>query len=175
MKDLTFNAIDVETANNNPGSICQIGIVHVRSGLIQGQWSALVNPEEQFTSIHTGIHGIDGDAVQDSDAMPGIYDELCRRLHRTTLISHSFFDRNALCRAFNKYGLQQIEVTWLDSAVIAKAAWPGKYVKKYNLPYIAAGLGIEFKHHDAAEDARVVAEIVLRAYQHSGRGLHELR
>ena len=29
---LTFNSIDVETANADRASICQIGIVHVRGG-----------------------------------------------------------------------------------------------------------------------------------------------
>ena len=64
-------------------------------------------------------------------------------------------------------------MTWLDSAAIARAAWPGKYGKKYNLRYIADGLGIEFKHHDAVEDARAVAEIVLQACRYSGKGLRE--
>ena len=34
MGNLTFNAIDVETANERPASICQIGIVQVRAGRI---------------------------------------------------------------------------------------------------------------------------------------------
>ena len=35
---LTFNAIDVETANADRASICQIGIVHVRDGEIEDTW-----------------------------------------------------------------------------------------------------------------------------------------
>lgn len=173
MEGLTFNAIDVETANHSPGSICQVGIVHVHDGVIQEQRSVLVDPEQTFHPINTEIHGIDGDAVKDSAAMPGIYDELCERLQGTVLVSHSPFDRNALYQALARYRLQQLKVTWLDSAVIARGAWPGKYVKRYRLDYIANDLGIEFKHHDAVEDARAVAEIVLQACRYSGTGLRE--
>ena len=45
---LTFNSIDVETANADRASICQIGIVRVRDGKIQDQWQTLVNPEDWF-------------------------------------------------------------------------------------------------------------------------------
>ena len=46
----------------------------------------------------------------------------------------------------------------------ADRAWPDRYGRKgYGLKNIAANLGIEFRHHDALEDARASAEIVLRA------------
>ena len=35
MSNLTFNAIDVETANRTRASICQIGIAQVKVGKIQ--------------------------------------------------------------------------------------------------------------------------------------------
>ena len=38
---LTFNVIDVETANADRASICQIGIIHVREGNIGDQWETL--------------------------------------------------------------------------------------------------------------------------------------
>lgn len=53
-----FNAIDVETANADPASICEIGIVHACGGAIRGQWSTLVNPGSRFSRVNVGIHGI---------------------------------------------------------------------------------------------------------------------
>ena len=49
---LTFNSIDVETANADRASICQIGIVHVRDGEIEDQWQTLINPEDWFDPWH---------------------------------------------------------------------------------------------------------------------------
>ena len=63
-----------------------------------------------------------------------------------------------------KYDLEQLQVTWLDSAKISRLAWPDEFgVRGYNLKNIANHLNITFTHHDALEDARAAAEIVLRA------------
>ena len=58
---LTFNAIDVETANADRASICQIGIVHVRDGAIHDRWQTLLNPEDWFDPWNVSIHGITRD------------------------------------------------------------------------------------------------------------------
>ena len=161
---LTFNAIDVETANADRASICQIGIVHVKDGEIYDQWETLINPEDWFDAWNVAIHGIDKVAVKNSPTMPEVRDELRRRLRGTILVSHTAFDRVAFERAMNRYYLEQLQVFWLDSARIARRAWPEKYGRKgWGLANIASDLGISFKHHDALEDARAAAEIVLRA------------
>ena len=61
---LTFNSIDVETANSDSASICKIGIVHVCDGEIRGQWKTLIDPEDWFSSRNTEIHGIDQATVE---------------------------------------------------------------------------------------------------------------
>ena len=71
--------------------------------------------------------------------------------------------------ATDKYGLEPIQADWLDSASIARRAWPERYRQRgWRLANIAADLGIAFRHHDAVEDARAAAEIVLRACRHTG-------
>ena len=57
-RNLSFNAIDVETANSNTSSICQIGVVRVNEGQVDSCFSTLVNPEERFSSFNIRIHGI---------------------------------------------------------------------------------------------------------------------
>lgn len=172
--NLTFTAIDVETANSNPASICQIGVVCFRDGGIVDQWSIRLNPEQQFSPSNVKIHGISQDMVQDCENLPKVYHELRRGLDGTVLVSHTPFDRFALDRAAEKYGLEPIRPQWLDSAVIARAAWPAKYRKRrWGLAHIARDLQIVFKHHDAVEDARAAGEIVLRACRHIGLGVDE--
>ena len=63
----------------------------------------------------------------------------------------------------NKYRLEQLQVTWLDSEAISKSAWPDN--GHWNLKALAAKLGVSFQHHDALEDAKVVSKIVLQASQ----------
>ena len=168
MSNLTFNAIDVETANADPSSICQIGIIRVQSGVIKKQLSVLVNPGTPFNDFNVRLHGIDHNAVQDSKTLPLLESQLRRLLDGTVLVSHTSFDRRALDGAMERYGLRPIRARWLDSAMVARRAWPDKYRRRWSLSLIAGDLGIDFRHHDAAEDARAAGEIVLRACRHSG-------
>ena len=161
---LTFNSIDVETANADRASICQIGIVHVRDGEVEDQWQTLVDPEDWFDPWNISIHGIDENDVRDSPTLPDLRDQLRSRLRGSVLVSHTSFDRVAFERAMIRYDLEQLQVTWLDSAKIARRAWPDRYGRSgYGLKNIATDLGISFRHHDALEDARAAAEIVLHA------------
>ncbi len=96
--------------------------------------------------------------------MPEVRGELRKRLRGSVVVSHSAFDRVAFERAMTRYGLEQLQVTWLDSAKIVRRAWPERFGRKgYGLNKVADALGIRFNHHDAVEDARAAAEIVLRA------------
>ena len=169
MGNLTFNAIDVETANANPASICQVGIVQVRNGEIEEQLSILVDPEEKFYAGNVGVHGINEETVEGCGAFPEVHGDLCRRLRGRVVVSHTAFDRVAVAGAVEKYGLGRIRARWMDSAMIVRRAWPGKYrVRGWGLARVASDLGIKFRHHDAVEDARAAAEIVLQACQSSG-------
>ena len=166
----TFNCIDVETANADRASICQIGIVQVRDGGIRDRWATIVDPEDWFDPWNTHIHGIGKETVEGMPTMPDVYDELRRRLDQSIIVSHTGFDRNALERALAKYGLEPLRRTrWLDSARVARCAWPDRFGQRgYALNKVAAALGIKFRHHDALEDARAAAEIVLRACNETG-------
>ncbi len=166
---ITFNAVDVETANADRASICQIGIVHVRDGEITDQWHSLVNPEDWFDPLNVKIHRIDEQDVAQSPTLPDLRGELRNRLRGSVLVSHTAFDRIAFERAMTKYGLEQLQVTWLDSAGIVRRAWPDRYGRKgYGLKDVAQDLSISFKHHDALQDARAAAEIVIHACHSAG-------
>ena len=168
MDHQTFNAIDVETANADPSSICQIGIVRIRDGEIKEQLSILVNPEQGFNPVNVRLHGIDEARVRGSETLPQVAGRLRRLLEGAVLVSHTQFDRIALDGAMRRYGLAPIRATWLDSAMIARRAWPEKYGRRWSLAVVAGDLGIAFRHHDAVEDARAAGEIVLRACRHAG-------
>lgn len=171
---LTFNAIDVETANADRASICQIGIVHVDSGTIADEWQTLLDPETWFDEFNVAIHGIRQEDVTGSPKLPSVRAELRRRLRGRVLVSHSSFDRTAFERAMQKYGLEQLEVIWLDSARVARRAWPHEFGDRgWSLKNVAYFLGLKFRHHDALEDARTAANIVLRACQHTGQDIAE--
>ena len=168
---LTFNAIDVETANADRASICQIGIIQVRDGVIADHWQSLINPNAWFDPLNVSIHGLNANDVRNSPSFSDIRGEL-DRLSESILISHTSFDRVALERALKEHGLEPLRVTWLDSARIVRRAWPEQYGKSgWGLKDVATNLDISFNHHDALEDAKAVAEIVLRACTSTDTGI----
>ncbi|MDE0155231.1 MAG: exonuclease domain-containing protein [Gammaproteobacteria bacterium] len=161
---MTFNAVDVETANSDRSTICQIGIAHVVDGQISDRWSTLVNPEDEFDDFNISIHGITAKQVQRAPALLEVREELRQRLRGQVLVSHTSFDRSAFETAMDKYGLDQLQVYWLDSAKVVRRAWPEEFCQRgYGLKNVAHYIGYEFKHHDALEDAVAAAEITLTA------------
>ncbi len=174
MDGANFFALDVETANADCSSICQIGIAEFRDGKVIDEWSTLVNPESSFTPFNIGIHGIKKSDVLDSPTFDELYAELLERLNHQIVVHHMPFDRVAINRACGEYELQELQIRWLDSAAICKRAWKEQFAAKgYGLPKVAEFLGIDFSHHHALEDALTAGKIVCRACDETGLSIEE--
>jgi DNA polymerase III, epsilon subunit and related 3''-5'' exonucleases len=163
-----FIAIDVETANYNIHSICQVGLVEYTSGTITPVWESLVNPSEPFNRFNIDIHGISPEMVTDSPAFPDIYSTLHDYLAGNIVVSHTKFDKGAVNSASRYYNLPEIGCIWLDSTLIAKRAWPQFSRGGFGLANLCQLLAFDFKHHDALEDAKACANIVARAIEKTG-------
>lgn len=171
---LDFCAIDVETANRRVSSICQVGVARVKAGRVENSYSTLVDPEEGFNSFNVRLHGIGPTQVRGAPSFDEIFAEVFDLLDGRVLVSHTFFDRNAMDGAARRYGLPPLPVTWLDSVAIARRAWPGRRGNRgYSLATLAADLGISFQHHDALEDARAAAGVVLYACLETGMDIDD--
>ena len=67
---MQFVAIDVETANADMGSICQIGLAKFVDGQLAEEWCTLVDPEDYFDDVNISIHGIDPRMVKGQHYCP---------------------------------------------------------------------------------------------------------
>lgn len=168
-----FVAVDVETANANMASICQIGVVVFAGDAVESRWSTLVDPEDHFDGMNVSIHGIDEEAVRGAPTFPDVEGQLRRCVSGSIVVSHMPFDRIAIKRACDKYSLAEIECTWLDSAKVTRRTWPQFSQRGYGLASIASWLRIEFSHHDAEEDARAAGYVLLHAIKESGLSVAE--
>jgi DNA polymerase III subunit epsilon len=164
----SFVAIDVETANTDPSSICQIGLVRVEDGFVRDCWTTLVDPECDFHPGNISIHGITPSTVREQPRFSDLTVELRRFVGPRVVASHTGFDRVALARAYTRYGLECPDWSWLDTARVVRRTWPQFSKRGYGLANIAAHCGIAFGHHDAGEDARAAALILLRAMDETG-------
>jgi len=114
------------------------------------------------------IHGIDESTVKGAPTFPELADTLRSYLEGTVVVCHTHFDRVAMHQAAHRYGIIAPECTWLDSARVARRAWTECAWKGYGLYDVCRMLGHEFRHHDALEDAKAAAHILLAASNENG-------
>ncbi|MEM9787723.1 MAG: exonuclease domain-containing protein [Pseudomonadota bacterium] len=170
-----FIALDVETANQHIGSICQIGLAFVgeRNDIVVH--SQLIDPLDDFDDFNIDIHGIEPEDVEGQPTFAEVFREMEPILKRNRVLQHSDFDRKAINAACENAGLDQPSIQWLDSVRIARRAWPElKGNGGHGLGNLKQVLDLDFEHHDAGEDARAAAMVVLRAEQHTGESFIDL-
>ncbi|MBN2864898.1 MAG: hypothetical protein JXK16_02710 [Thiotrichales bacterium] len=165
---MDFVAIDVETANADMASICQIGVAKYNNGILVEEWSYLVDPEDYFDFINIDIHGITEEDVEGKPTFPEIFNQLGSLLNDSICVSHTHFDRVSISRVLTKYGLPNFETTWLDSARVARRTWEEFAWGGYGLANICNKIGYQFEHHDALEDAKASGYVLLAAIEKSG-------
>lgn len=158
-----FFALDVETANHDRASICQVGVACVRPDDSIETWVTLVNPQTD-SWMFSGLHGITNAMVQGAPGIGAVIGALEGRLDGRTVYQHSGFDRSAVRAACQHLGREEPTWDWQDSVGVARRAWPELQGNGgHGLASLQAHLGLRFEHHDAGEDARASAEVVLMA------------
>jgi DNA polymerase-3 subunit epsilon len=170
-----FIAIDVETANKDQGSICQIGIALVSADGNISAVSIMINPEQHFDEFNVNLHGIDNQKVKRAMNFPKALQMLRPLLERHLLIQHSTFDRRAFDAACDTYDIPKLRSKWFDSVQIARKAWPElKGNGGHGLANLKQHLNLVFNHHDAKEDAKAAAQVTLLAETITGKTFDEL-
>lgn len=170
---MDFVAVDVETANPDQASICQVGIVVYRGGRVEETWQTLVDPEAEFHPNNVAVHGIGRRDVAGAPTFLQIHDRLVALLAGRVVAHHSPFDRVAFGKIVARYGVPALACDWLDTVKVARRAWPEFKPTGYGLAQLAGSFGIAFRHHAAHEDARAAGEILLRAIGDSGLSVAE--
>ena len=164
-----FIAIDVETANRSSASICQIGLCFVDARNQLDTFSTLVNPEGPMDPFNTDIHGITADMVTGAPNFEEAYGALYAVLEDNHLAQHSRFDERAFEAACARYEMTMVTSHWTNSVSIARQAWPEfKGAGGHGLAHLKQALGLDFHHHDAGEDARASATVILMAEERIG-------
>lgn len=170
-----FIALDVETANSGASSICQIGLACVTYNGAVHVASTLIDPEQPFFDFNVNLHGIGPAQVRGAPKFPAVLQQIAPLLGQHLIIQHSTFDRGAINGACRAYGLPEPGWKWADSVQIARRAWPEfRGNGGHGLGHLKQALALEFEHHDAGEDAKAAALVVLRAEGHTGRTLEDL-
>ncbi len=98
MKD--FVAIDFETANAQPSSVCSVGVVIVRHGCVADTFYSLICPEPNYYNFFCQrVHGLSAADTDNAPVFPAVWAEVERRVLRvfgTDLLPFSDFPADAL-------------------------------------------------------------------------------
>lgn len=100
-----FAAIDFETANECPSSVCSVGVVVVREGEIVDSFYSLIHPEpEYYKWFCRQVHGLGPDDTDDAPVFPFVWEKIEPLIEGLPLVAHnSRFDEGCLKNVFKVY------------------------------------------------------------------------
>lgn len=162
---MNFIAVDFETANEQRGSACSVGLAWIQDNSVVRVEERLIRPKAmRFSGFNISIHGIRPEDVKGAPEFPAVMDEFRDELRESTVIAHNAsFDMSVWRATLDAYELPYPEFRYLCTLQMARKVWLD--LPSYRLSEMAGKLGIKFKHHNAAEDASVCGQVALAAVQ----------
>ena len=162
MKD--FAAIDFETANGNPCSVCSVGVVIVRDGVITDKYYSLIHPVPNYYSpANIRVHGIHPADTEAADTFPEVWAEVVQKIEGLPLVAHfSRFDEGCLKAAFARFEMDYPGYRFYCTCTASRRVF-GRRLPNHKLPTVAAECGYNLEaHHHALADAEACAAIAIK-------------
>ena len=176
-----FIAIDFETANQQPSSVCSIGVVMVRNGQVADSFYSLIQPEPNYYSYWCQrVHGLSQCDTDDAPVFSKVWkkleeriadvffsdqqtiDDLHYQIASIPFVAHNArFDEGCLKAVFKVYQMDYPDYRFYDTLAAARRQF-GHSLPNHQLHTVAAtcGYGLQ-NHHHALADAEACAAIAL--------------
>lgn len=158
-------AIDFETANQHPTSICSVGAVKVVDGVIADRFYSLVHPYPNFyiRRFTEEIHGLSRSDTDPAPTFDVVWPRLREWIGDLPLVAHnSPFDSGCLRATLRYYGFEMPANEFLCTLSAARRTIPRSICQSFSLPHLADFMGIPFTdHHNALADAEACAKIAI--------------
>lgn len=161
---MNFVAIDFETANRRRNSACAIGVVVVENGQVVEAFADLIKPHDMvFEGMNIAIHGIRPEDVVDAPYFNELYSsKLKKYLDGRLVVAHNAsFDMSVLRSCLDLYDIPYPTFDYLCTVKLAQKQWPD--LPRHSLDVVSEYLGFHFNHHDAFDDAKACANVLVSA------------
>lgn len=161
MKD--FAAIDFETANYERTSVCSVGVVIVRGGVIVDTFYSLIQPEPNYYKYWCSqVHGLCREDTEDAPVFPYVWAQIEPLIEGLPLVAHNkTFDEGCLKAVFRCYQMDYPDYEFLDTLAASRRLLPN--LPNHQLDTVAAVCGFPMEnHHHALADAEACAHIALQ-------------
>jgi DNA polymerase-3 subunit epsilon len=162
MKD--FAAIDFETANQHPTSVCSVGLVIVEDGVVTDRYYSLIRPVPHFYNYwNTRVHGLRLADTAEAPPFPEVWAEIAPKVRYLPLVAHNkAFDETCLKAVFKAYDMEYPNYPFLCTLQGSRRVLRHQ-LPNYQLQTVAAYCGYHLEHHHhALADAEACAAIALK-------------
>lgn len=162
-----FVAIDVETANYERSSICSVGCVKVKNGIITDKYYSLVHPEpDWYVRRFTAIHGLSDEDTYNAPTFQHVWNDVTKFAEGLPFVAHNAsFDFGCIKAACKVYQLEP-PTSFRCTLAAARRMIPHHACPSKSLPNLCKFLAIPFSdHHNALADAEACAKIAICLFQ----------
>lgn len=176
-----FIAIDFETANREPSSVCSVGVVMVRNGRQIDNFYSLIQPEPNYYAyVCQRVHGLGRNDTDDAPVFPEVwrqleecvadaffsdqlaFDNRSELIAKIPFVAHNArFDEGCLKAVFKTYQMDYPGFRFYDTLAASRRQF-GYSLPNHQLQTVAAACGYDLtRHHHALADAEACAAIAL--------------
>ena len=158
-----FAAIDFETANGERSSVCSVGVVVVRNGLIANTFYSLIKPEPNYYAwFCQEVHGLTHKDTDNAPVFPDVWRQIEPMIEGLPLVAHnSPFDEGCLRAVMRVYQMDWPDYKFYCTCRAARRQL--RYLPNHQLHTVAQACGYNLEHHHhALADAEACAAIAIK-------------
>ena len=157
MNKVTY--FDVEYANSNNKSICQLGLVcedYNTGEPFYPERNIYIDPEDGFDDFCIKVHGITKDKVKDELSFPEVWKDIEQYFTNAVVIGHNVAsaDLDALVKSLRRYNIDIPEFYYICTLDLARKFVPKYVIPNYSMSSLCDYFGIDIdSEHNAFDDA----------------------
>lgn len=157
-----ITVFDIEVLNQDPASLCAIGIVEIQNQEVVSTYYALVKPKNlSFDSYRYKIHQIRPQSLYKEKAFVEVWKDIHHYFENTIVVSHDIQgDMMNLRAALKQNHIPYPRLLMSCTNVLAHLVYPN--LQKYNLKDLSQMNGFAFQAHHALEDAKACAYLLIQ-------------
>lgn len=167
MEKLNFVALDFEMATRTKKRICQIGLVKVVDSCVVAEKCWLIKPPaNEYDSQCVELHHITPGMTANMPEFDQVWPEVFAYLNHSVVVAHhaKSIELAALTYALEEYGINRESELWpkFDCYCSRQTADMSGMFEDCQLMTICQHYCYDFMHHDAVEDAKAAAVVMLK-------------